>query len=842
VGSHRGIDDDDELEKHEREQSVTSLETRQMGSDDSSQNVNLPMRDWVELTFPELSDRIPELGNLGLFWDITPGKFHRAILSAVKKEDKDPVDHIVARYCSQVVHSKIEEEGVDAAWRLIWSELEHLFANDDNKSFTSGEGAFVYLFFFFLFIIIIIVVVVDAHCFLLCCVVLCSEHKSGSPASPNSISKSINNIKTMSQLSMITEREQVAPVRRDEPMVFRFIYVVVLVMQLLLATVIVFQIIQDSIDLVSNGIPLVVLCALQVLLIPILLFLSAFFFATVASGIVYIIVPSTWFKNNSRVYSSFAPARPDGRLLDFLPHITVEVPVYKESFIETIRPTLESAMAAIRAYSARGGSADILIHDDGMVFISPEEQDQRKTFYANNSISWVARPGKNRAGRFKKASNMNFGLRLIKNLNKACLEHPERPRDEILQEMCVRGGFQAGGILNLGEYVILLDSDSRVPVNCMERAAYEMETSPDIGYIQFVTTPMQTVHDYFEDMIAHFTDVINRIAFVASGSAGGPSPLVGHNAILRVAAMKKTSWTDEATGQLMFWSEDHVSEDFDMSIRMATIGSYGRLVADVVGWEEGVSLNVLEEYNRFRKYAFGTSEIILYPVSKWISNGFFHPVFKQYIVSSNIPWYWKYSVLAYMGTYYALAYGTFASCLGLILFAYSSYWRQRTQYALDTLLSVTFVFGVLGVTVNSVVRWKLKYCSFLRAVAKEFWNALMLTFFFGSVSYHVFVSLMAHAWNTSMSWSTTKKEAEQMTWWEAVKETLKFQSGSYAFFGCEIVLCALVYNGFFYDESLAVTDITAYIPTIICIGLHLFAPFLLNPRIMLPWKYVDINF
>ena len=54
-----------------------------------------------------------------------------------------------------------------------------------------------------------------------------------------------------------------------------------------------------------------------------------------------------------------------------------------------------------------------------MQVISTEERDRRIAFYAHHGIGWVARPkhdpasdGFKRAGRFKKASNMNYGLTL----------------------------------------------------------------------------------------------------------------------------------------------------------------------------------------------------------------------------------------------------------------------------------------------------------------------------------------------------------------------------------------------------------------------------------------------
>lgn len=59
----------------------------------------------------------------------------------------------------------------------------------------------------------------------------------------------------------------------------------------------------------------------------------------------------------------------------------------------------------------------ILVCDDGLQLIDEEQALARKEFYRRNGLAWVARPphghlGFNRAGRFKKASNMNYALTL----------------------------------------------------------------------------------------------------------------------------------------------------------------------------------------------------------------------------------------------------------------------------------------------------------------------------------------------------------------------------------------------------------------------------------------------
>lgn len=52
-----------------------------------------------------------------------------------------------------------------------------------------------------------------------------------------------------------------------------------------------------------------------------------------------------------------------------------------------------------------------------------------------------------------------------------------------------------------------------------------------------------------------------------SVSGGDISPLVGHNAFLRWSAVKECAFTDAADGKMKYWSEAHVSEDFDLAMR-----------------------------------------------------------------------------------------------------------------------------------------------------------------------------------------------------------------------------------------------------------------------------------
>jgi hypothetical protein len=89
--------------------------------------------------------------------------------------------------------------------------------------------------------------------------------------------------------------------------------------------------------------------------------------------------------------------------------------------------------------------------------------------------------------------------------------------------------------------------------------------------------------------IAHFTQRINKAISFCCANGEGPSadsrpsahslahlrdcpnavaPFVGHNAFLRWSAVQDACFVDPDDGITKIWSESHVSEDFDMSLRL----------------------------------------------------------------------------------------------------------------------------------------------------------------------------------------------------------------------------------------------------------------------------------
>lgn len=65
---------------------------------------------------------------------------------------------------------------------------------------------------------------------------------------------------------------------------------------------------------------------------------------------------------------------------------------------------------------------------------------------------------------------------------------------------------------------------------------------------------------------------------------------------------------DPDDGVSKIWSEDHVSEDFQIAVTLQIKGYIVRWATYSGGdFEEGVSLTCDDELNRWQKYAFGCS-------------------------------------------------------------------------------------------------------------------------------------------------------------------------------------------------------------------------------------------
>ncbi|KAG6010511.1 hypothetical protein E4U43_008555 [Claviceps pusilla] len=589
--------------------------------------------------------------------------------------------------------------------------------------------------------------------------------------------------------------------------------------------------------------------------IPLLMCVSLFFFQIVFTNLFQMIGPIGGVSTNSRYFSAHKPCLRRAYADGFIPpKVTIQMPVYKEGMESVIIPTVRSLQAAISHYESHGGSANIFINDDGLrAGLTDEQIQQRRDFYADNRIGWVARPKHNgpegffRKGKFKKASNMNFALHISQKVEalmqeRADARFAEKETDLITEEE-EEGMYQsvlkkvleenplawADGDIRVGEIILLVDSDTRVPEDCLLYGAAEMFLSPEVAIVQHSTGVMQVTHDYFENGITYFTNLIYSSIRYSIGS-GETAPFVGHNAFLRWPAVQDVGVPEE-DGYVPYWSESHVSEDFDIALRLQMAGSVIR-IADYHdnAFKEGVSLTIYDEINRWQKYGYGVNEMIFHPIHRWYK-GPFTPLFYTYL-RSNIMLSSKISILAYMCSYYALGSAFFLSTLNYFLVgwfrddlasAYLTSW--------DVFLSLVVVFNAAGPIALAIVRYRSGEKPLLKALVENFKWIPMMTVFFGGISFHISSALLAHLLHVDMQWGSTSKEKEDSNFFQEMPRI--FSTFKYMYLIVVLLVGAMVYLGAFAPPDWAITDFTVILPLATTLGFHALAPLVLNPSLMI---------
>ncbi|TFK91890.1 hypothetical protein K466DRAFT_595689 [Polyporus arcularius HHB13444] len=588
-------------------------------------------------------------------------------------------------------------------------------------------------------------------------------------------------------------------------------------------------------------------------LLPLLYCVSLFFSLQIVQNLSMAIGPIAQYHKNSKYYSAQKPR--SNKIVDnSLPHITIQMPVYKESLDTVLAPSIESLKKAMQTYARQGGTSTIFINDDGLRLLPVEDRDARILFYANHGIGWVARPkhddapdGFKRAGRFKKASNMNYGLSLSLMAEKhlAGLLAQEKSRshevrgsvvsphgvnedmrygmqyqnhdsedqgvinqgfgqrvrahsdtssqcggdadwvdlEERALQMAIDEVYEASGrrfrpwaangrACRVGEIVLLVDSDTIVPEDCLRDAAREMAECPTVAIIQHESDVMQVAHHYFENGIAYFTRRINRCISFACAN-GEVAPFVGHNAFLRWKALQDAAFVDPADGKEKIWSESNVSEDFDMALRLQMRGYIIRWATySKGGFKEGVSLTADDELNRWQKYAYGCNELLFNPLAQWWRKGpIAHQIHK--FIWSGAPLHYKFSMMAYMFSYYGIAAAITISIVNYVMLGFQFPVDGFYMHSFEIWLATTVVFYGSGNVGFTLLEYRLGEKSILGALWENLMWVPFFFFFFGGLSIPVSQAILAHLFSYNMTWGATKKEVERSNFFKEVPKIFK---------------------------------------------------------------------
>ena len=356
-------------------------------------------------------------------------------------------------------------------------------------------------------------------------------------------------------------------------------------------------------------------------------------------------------KINRKYYANMVRA---GVSKDRLFPVTISIPVYTEEnavIFETIR---QSIAAAAYYRTASGQSANIVISDDGLApmlggyctraqindlmlryayYMKPHYTDhttshyasyakplhptamaeewsldggclnekelaaaERILFYRENGVGFVARPAKNRAGKFKKASNLNFTLRLGDSISRGGQQG----------SLFADGGeFERGyaeGDISTHEIILLLDKDSGVHPEIIGAVVPEFACDAELAYVQCATNALNLYDNYFAKAVGRYTNNLFQNIWPCKALQGFFVPLVGHNVFLRKSLLEESGW----------WSENKVSEDYDKAIGFYNIGYHGKYM-QLAGLEftEYVSRTFSEETGKQFRYSYGLLEMLL---------------------------------------------------------------------------------------------------------------------------------------------------------------------------------------------------------------------------------------
>ncbi|KAA8646655.1 glycosyltransferase family 2 protein [Aspergillus tanneri] len=453
-----------------------------------------------------------------------------------------------------------------------------------------------------------------------------------------------------------------------------------------------------------------------IITVPFFLLLSMFFFVVLFTDLFQAAGPIKTLQTNSRFYSAVRPNLNRAWGQGFTPHGSPSRCLYTRSHWR---------VSSYRQFE---------VSKKPSLIMSPMER------------GWI-RPER----QVQKASNMNFALnvsnrvedemlhRLAQHLSISDLIDPaeeavcyQRALEHVL-ESDLR--IHAGGDIRIGELILIVDSDTRVPVDCLLHGAVEMYLSPEVAIVQHATGVMQVSWDYFENGIAFFTNLIYSAIQFSVGS-GETAPFRCNPSAVTIPM-----------------------EDFDLALRLQIAGNVIRLANyHHREFKEGVSLTIYDELARWEKYAYGCNELVFNPLRTWLWRGPCTRLFMTFLWS-NLQLSSKLTILGYISSYYAIASGFPLSILNYFLVGwFNGYLDKFYMESWKIFLSLIIVFSGFGNVTLAIIRYRLGEKSLGPALLENFKWMPMFAIFFGGLSFHLSRAILAHMFSINMQWGTTAKE------------------------------------------------------------------------------------
>lgn len=515
----------------------------------------------------------------------------------------------------------------------------------------------------------------------------------------------------------------------------------------------------------------------------------------------------------------------------------------------------------------------------------------RMLYFYHFDIGFVARSAVGRRGKFKKASNLNSHLRLALGAQQQATEsNGNLTIDQaLLEESHNDDGSRCvifGNDVLLGHLICVNDADARMAESVILKTVPEFLNDRALGFTQHATKTMvdQRKESYFTRMLAVYTDTLSMGHCLMSSIMGCLPPLVGHSIFLRTEAVnqcgrmrtlrKAQRWLQniglqflpvdqvgfgnlQAQDRTEYWSENHVSGDFELMINLYNLGFNGRYCAyPDCEFQEGITRTFDQEAGRHRKFALGAHELVFNHFQDMLGHGIFTPIFKTFL-SSDIPRYYKVFLTAYLCSY--TSGGAY-----IIVFAASALVRIFDEGdAVDSLYAfspagiiilvfiVYYIIGYIAFLVsllrmncinNKLIfpEYQKKHFGSLYIVWKMLRYCLVFQFLFYNVATFTFCFLgsMDHLMARPGIVGATKKNSINIGCCVALWDTIEFNSGSWLIaFAMTALAYLTILQEYSWDQYPTKIDemvqhaVFAGPPAFLAL-LAVIVPLLLNPWIM----------
>lgn len=602
----------------------------------------------------------------------------------------------------------------------------------------------------------------------------------------------------------------------------------------------------------------------------------------IVSSIFKCFIPAQAFKTNTK-YCSIIPEQKLES--DEWLEVTIQIPVYKESLLEVLMPTLKSCQASRDYYikNTNGVRCNIVICDDGMMnflkdnFAAAEmlweticqtqgrvlklgkliksvprasrrhlkglrsknvyEVFHRMLYYYHYDIGFVARSTIDRRGKFKKASNLNSHLRLALGAAQVANEEEMSFEEALLRESHMEDGsryIMFGNDVRLGHLICVNDADARMAESVILKTVPEFLNDKTLGFTQHATKTMveQRKESYYTRMLTVYTDALYQGHFLLSSILGCHPPLVGHSIFLRTEAVQQCGrmrnlrsayrWLNNiglpflpvdqvgfsnlsSANRIEYWSESHVSEDFELMIHLYNLGFNGRYCAyPDCEFQEGITRTFDEEAGRHRKFALGAHELVFNSFQDMIGQGVFTPLFRTFL-SCAIPSYYKIFLTAYLCSYASGGAYLIVFVAAAITRIFDSKGDIRTLNAYSPasiIILNIFIYYILGYitflislirmhTINKNLlfpEYRRKWFGSCNIIFTMLRYCLVFQFFFYSVASLTFYFLgsMDHMLSRPNICGATNKDSINISRCEAFWDMARFNSSSWA------IACVLI--------------------------------------------------